>query len=338
MKSQHIELEGDTFSNLSKLIYASVLLWLTSLALPAFVSFSSKETLFGWNVLLMGWLGPLALNFAWFANIFLFLAIGNLIEKDKSATGKAGWAVILSLNTFTFEFIPNAVNGGNPIYGFGIGSALWLTAIALTFLAATIKEKQLTGKFENLFLSKLYLVILVALISYLAIHDRVLGNADELKKLNGSLVAFKRSKICSASPKPTNRIVLNGSLELAPSLNYAQKPSKSYFLDDPETFLSLGIPVVRKDGLDYYLENINDIKSIKSRPANTKIAATLTVIGQISRHGDHDSTMAPMYRVNLVNPEGLVGFNEIVMKQYVREYCPSNIELLVKQTFISPTK
>ena len=315
----------------------AILLWCISLALPAFVNFGDygvfdlferRGDVSGWMVLLEGWLGPIAVNFGWFANIFWFIAIMNLMGKGRLATTSAGWAVILSLNTFTFEFIPNAVNGGNPIYGLGIGAAFWLIAIALTFVAATINEVELTGKTNHLLTSKCYLVGLIVLIGGLAIHDRVVGNSGERAKLNHSLVAFKRAQVCSVSPKPKKLIMLNGSLELA--------PSKNYFLNEPETFLKLGIPVVRKDGIDYFLENTGDIKSIKSKPASIEISAVLSVIPQIHRHGDHDSTMEPMYRVNLSTPEGVVGFDQIVMKQYVREYCPNNIEQLVKETLVIP--
>ena len=48
------------------------------------------------------------------------------------------------LNAFTFELVPSSTVA-NPIYGLGFGAALWLIAIALTFVAATMNEKELTG-------------------------------------------------------------------------------------------------------------------------------------------------------------------------------------------------
>lgn len=241
----------------------------------------------------------------------------------------------MSLNAFTFELVPSSTVA-NPIYGLGFGAALWLIAIALTFVAATMNEKELTGKDNYFQFSKYYLLGLIAIIGGLAIHDRVVGNMDEQTKLNHSLAVFKRSQICSIDTKIINLIPLNGSLELA--------PSKNYYLNEPEAFLKLGIPVVRKDGLDYFLENSNDIESVKSKPASTEIFAILRVDEESDRelekslYGDLDSTMRPAYKVSLTSPNGVLGFEQIVMKQYVREYFPSNIEQLVKQTLIIPIR
>lgn len=327
----------DSFLKSRQVAGVAVLLWLVSLALPAFIlfaenGFGKSDFSLGWQVLLGGWLGPIGLNFGWFANIFWLLAICTLIQKGGSAANSARWAAVVSLNTFTFEFIPNAVNGGNPIYGLGIGAVIWLIAISLALLAAAIREKELTGEVGFLKFSQFYLAGLITVIFALSIHDRVIGNEDERNKLNNSLGAFKRSQVCTISPKPKNKILLNGSLELA--------TSKTYFLDEPERLLKLGIPVVRKEGKDYFLEILNNVESMKSRPASTKISATLRTDYvefslRAANGGDHDSTWSPIYHVSLITPEGVVGFEMDVMKQYVGYICP-NMEELIKQTLVFP--
>lgn len=67
----------------SYLIWASVLLFLISIALPV-VTFkdtrpqeNNDETWYGWGVLLLGWLGPRVNSYAWFANVFWL--VGSLL-------------------------------------------------------------------------------------------------------------------------------------------------------------------------------------------------------------------------------------------------------------------
>lgn len=58
-----------------KLTLLAILLWFGSLGLPAFVNFGTNDSMLGFWVLFSGWLGPLAANLAWFANIFWFIAV-----------------------------------------------------------------------------------------------------------------------------------------------------------------------------------------------------------------------------------------------------------------------
>lgn len=325
------ELQHNTTPNITsrhkKITNLAILLWLISLALPAFVGFGSRDSCYGFEVLLIGWLGPVAINVGWFANTIWFFAVISLMGKERSTTTMAGWAVVLSLNTFTWNHTCQPES--RYIYGLGLGAVFWLIAIALTFVAETMREKEFTGKTNFLQVSKYYLVGLILLICGLAIHDRVVGNADELYKLNYSLVAFKRSQVCSLSPKPINKIVLNGSIELI--------SSKVNYLINPETLLNLGAPFVRKEGQDYFLVDINNVKTIESKPASAKVSAILTIDDIRNTHSDGNPTFTPQYKVSLVSSEGIVGFEQIVMKQYVAIYCP-NIEMLIKQTLLTPVK
>lgn len=310
-----------------KLAVLAALFWFLALALPAIVYFGDREPIYGYEVLLVGMFGPLALNFAWYANILWFIALLRLSDDNSLPIKPAGWAAVLSINAFTLSAIPSSTTA-SPVYGLGIGAILWLIAIAITFLAAGMKKKELTGEVESLKIGKFYVIGLITFIGFLSIHNRIVGNADERDKLNNSFVGFKRSPICSVSPRPANSIEIDGALEL--------DHSRLHYLDDPKYFLDLGIPVVRKDGLDYFLDQLGEIQS---RPALTRIAAVLRVSKEYPNDqnccGDESPRWGPVFRVVLTDANGTVGFDQIIMEQYVRQYCPRIEPLLLETLNIS---
>ena len=304
MNSPSSEVQHNATPNTSnlprKLAKLAVLLWCISLALPVFVAMGNRDSCYGIGVLLLGWMGPIALNFGWFANAFSGIAL-IYSEQRRPAVSLAFVAVVLSLNTFTWG---HTCDGDGPrMYGLGLGAVLWLIAIALVFVVVAIRDRDLGRKSNYVLISKCYLLGLIAVIISLAIYDRVVGNEDELYKLNHRLVAFKHSQVCSLSPKPANRIVLNGSIELI--------SSKTNYLISPETLLNLGVPFVRKEGRDYFLVEINNTKTVESKPAISAVSAILTIDDIRNTYSEGNPTFTPKYKVSLVSSEGVVGFEQI---------------------------
>ncbi|HEY3301288.1 MAG TPA: hypothetical protein VGJ90_10985, partial [Methylophilaceae bacterium] len=89
-------------SNLIAIV--SITLWLTSLCLTGFSLhgyYQAQQLIGGASILVMGWLGPLEGNFAWYANPFYIYAVlsvlnGNVPFRTTSI------ALFLSLDTLLF--------------------------------------------------------------------------------------------------------------------------------------------------------------------------------------------------------------------------------------------
>lgn len=64
------ELSHGHFTRSRKYAVVALVFWFASLALPAFKAYSAQNSQWGYDVLAVGWLGPLVLNFGWFANLF----------------------------------------------------------------------------------------------------------------------------------------------------------------------------------------------------------------------------------------------------------------------------
>jgi len=378
-----------------KIAGIAVLLWFISLSMPGVVFFQNNEffsgsplgkeasdTFLGIHILLIGWIGIIVTYVGWFANGLFAFSIANTWLNNTAAKFFAIGAVALSLDSFRFEFFPT----GGPtyeVYGIGIGGFIWMVAISLSLLAAVINEIEIalkgqqshsdtpssqgifsvflaarhTGKAFLLWVSLLCIGVLVCLFLILGIVDRMQGNDDELKKLNQSQVVFKRSEICSQTPKVENQILLNGPLELI-------NPNP-YKLISPEALLVMGVPAVREraeykilrnpnqpfndyhSGIYYehYLEDSNNLRTMKLREATGEAAARLEILELPNIEGANDASdrMVPRYRITLVSNNGVIGFDQIWMKQYTYKFCPNlheqtsknfSLEKLIKQTLV----
>src|SRR5450830_1429913 len=96
----------------------TVVAYVASLLLTGIVD--SHEVLLGGGVLLLGWLGPLAGSFAWFANPLLIFAMYFSKEKPSAAMVAAFFGFALALTTFCIKTIPSD-NGNYTVLGFGAG-------------------------------------------------------------------------------------------------------------------------------------------------------------------------------------------------------------------------
>jgi hypothetical protein len=343
-----------------RLVGGAVLLWLVSLALPGLVFYAPSELSFGFAILTTGWIGVLGGYIGWYANIFWLVAVYRLRRANKPAFQPAAWAAVVAFDTFRVD----CVSMGGPCqqaYGLGIGGAIWMTAIFLTLFAAATRiveidcrsrpeclagvrpskllaAARITGNSPLTLATMTLLVGFVVLAALLGIYDRVVGNADERDKLNRSLGVFKRTEVCQVTPKPKNKIVLDGPLRLI-------NPPWSKILH-PETLLKKGIPVVREGPIDFFLKNPNDPKSVAQRDAIGETSAWLTIHYVDRGLPDTDPRWRVQYTTSLVSKDDVVGFEQDYWRQYSNVYCPSlsdygghrySLANLVRDTVIVPS-
>jgi hypothetical protein len=104
-----------------------------ALCLPAVDT--SRERLNGFEVLLMGWMGPFAAQFRWFANL-TFFKIMDFTARESKFNSKyfASLGVIQSVLLFNALFWQDVYDdsGSRPITHYGFGYWLWLAIIAFT--------------------------------------------------------------------------------------------------------------------------------------------------------------------------------------------------------------
>lgn len=239
-----------------KLALTALIIWLCSLALPGLVFYS--EAVPGFVILLIGWLSPIVLNFAWYANIFFGYAVLKLVtnEKNPAPSKSAFFAGLLSFDTFRITQKPRGFDEGiDPFYGYGWGAVLWFIAIFLSLAAVGIRQQetrkapQIANEDEWLRLLGFFLVVLtLGTSSYFFIQDRKeeIVNSTELKRLSSAV--FKRGTVCRASDPVVKQPIRNfsGVLEVN------EKDFSRYKIQE---LLDWGIPVVRHAGIDY---SIND--------------------------------------------------------------------------------
>lgn len=336
----------------------AIWLWLVSLFLPGLVYYWQRNVFddhntFGFTILLIGWIGILATYVAWYANIFWLVAISRLRQGKRFAITPAAIAAILSLDTFRVD----CVSAGGPcqtVYGIGIGAIIWMVAIFLTALAASIREIE-TGQNLSEHLERLHsikeklftlfvaarntghalsfsastalLIGIVCLAVTLGLYNRVVGNADEQDMLNMGVV-FKRSAVCGEAPKHIRKIQVDGVLEVVTTMH------SDVLSKDPAAYLQLGVPVVRSITLwdnvpqDRYLANRADIKTMVSRPVKGEPDARLETTG-----------LPGWEHVKLIDRNGIVALD------LTQEYGCPNIgsfshyytAKLVRQALILPT-
>jgi hypothetical protein len=265
------------------LSFVALALWVMSLALIGFVLYAEQEQLRGIEILATGWLSPLAVNFAWYANPLFLWSIYCLL-RGRPALGPTVLAVLLSLDTLRFSRYPLDEGGGATlVYGYGWGAVLWLAALGVLASATGTHqiEKRLaagSGKGSGEWLRPtgfgLCLLVLVAA-AYLAAHDRRHANTAELERLSG--LAFKRYPVCGAEDPVVAQPLMNFAGTLEVTLPEASRLSGASPFDRPTALLAWGVPVVRVAGRDYSYASAGTSKVLTSVPASSPPAATLAV-------------------------------------------------------------
>jgi hypothetical protein len=97
----------------------------------------SVEVMHGSRLTALGWLGPFALSFAWYANIPYFYCIGKLFR------GYASWriasiAFTLALTALLPHAIYSEVDGWHRAHIVGPALWLWLCAFAINLALAVL--------------------------------------------------------------------------------------------------------------------------------------------------------------------------------------------------------
>ena len=110
----------------------SIALYVLSLGMPGYYVGSPQgffEYLGIYN-LVLGWLGLLFGQVAWFANPLFLLSFRKISQK--SSAKLAIWSLAVAL-TFLVNprMVRNTAQMGEIIHGFGLGYALWVSAIAI---------------------------------------------------------------------------------------------------------------------------------------------------------------------------------------------------------------
>jgi hypothetical protein len=240
------------------------------------VLYSGQRHLSGFEILAIGWLSPLVLNFAWFANIFFLYGIFRLLSGGvpiKSAI----LAALLSFDTFRLSKILLDEGGGtSPVYGYGWGAVLWFASVFVMLTAVGTRQRETNELHDytqpfGLFL----LMITLGTASYFAIHDRMVANDAEAQRL--TKIAFKRGKVCS-TPEPVVTIPirnLSGPVEVVIEKNTLHA---NYPFAQIKDLSKWGIPTIRIGNTDYHsYESIAPNGLIYSVPATGEPAAILFV-------------------------------------------------------------
>ena len=110
------------------LLILSGLFWLCSLPFLTYTfktsSYNSNEYT-GLGVLMVGWLAPLMLNFAWYSNLFIFYIFIQCFNFKKSLVIATTSLLLLSHTSYLHDSIMVNENGNTAsIYGFGLGYVL----------------------------------------------------------------------------------------------------------------------------------------------------------------------------------------------------------------------
>jgi len=105
-----------------------------SLFLPVF--FTSGEDIYGYWVLIIGWIGLVFIQFAWYANPINLLALLLARDNPRIALLLSCLAVMLASGAFIFNEIPTGINYEKVfIKEFGLGFYIWYAAQVFFLLA-----------------------------------------------------------------------------------------------------------------------------------------------------------------------------------------------------------
>ena len=105
-----------------------------SLFMPVF--FTSAEDIYGYWVLITGWIGAIFIQFAWYANPINLLALLLARDKPGIALLLSCLALLFASGTFIFYEIPTGTNYEKIfIKEFGLGFYIWYVAQVFFLLA-----------------------------------------------------------------------------------------------------------------------------------------------------------------------------------------------------------
>ena len=95
----------------------------------------------GSQIAQVGWMGPIALQFGWYANIGLAWTIPQLLSRRRISGWSAGVAIlslVVALTALGWQNIPSDVAyNSHTVCGFTTGFYLWIACLALGAVATT---------------------------------------------------------------------------------------------------------------------------------------------------------------------------------------------------------
>jgi hypothetical protein len=118
------------------IVLSSSVVFLLSLATPSLLV--RGEAGFGVTYFLLGWLGPVGAEFAWFANPCIWIANSKIRSSDyREARAFAGLALALILSMwFRGTILVNEGGGRSQIAAFQVGYWLWAISALMLFVGS----------------------------------------------------------------------------------------------------------------------------------------------------------------------------------------------------------
>ena len=114
----------------------SILLYASSLPLPAFTCAFGAKGYEGYGVLMIGWMSLISLDPRWLANIGFFLLVYWCFHKPKHAPGTSGASILLALASLApAAACPGGGGAPAPSTGLSYGGWLWIAAVICAALA-----------------------------------------------------------------------------------------------------------------------------------------------------------------------------------------------------------
>lgn len=314
------------------LALVALALWAASLTQIAIVIYFDQRQFSGMEILTLGWLGPLALNIAWYANpLFLYTALRMF--GDRPAFTSIILATLLSLDAWLYSsHLLNEGGSKSLIYGYGWGYVLWLTSFTVLMSAVGTRWLELRASGIAVRGSRPalrpigFLLTAATLLTtgVNSIRDHSIANAAESERLAG--LAFKRRSVCVAET----------IMEFAP-LSRPDNPIELRFVDpsgfirwhpfpEPKQLLEWGVPAVRFDGRDYrYTEGLAP-GVVQSRTAEGPASGLLSIsVKQLELTWQHPVTEAPhVVHARLEETTtGRVVFDQTwIQEEDTQRYCP----------------
>ena len=121
----------------------ATLLWMNSFFLPA-VGFGQDDWELGWGVAVMGWAGPLQLQFGWYGNLVMIPALGRLAFGEPRLDAHA-WKLGLGLsllwvNALFWTQVPS--DPGPAIIAVrGSGYYAWMASLLIVWLGLFVLSR-----------------------------------------------------------------------------------------------------------------------------------------------------------------------------------------------------
>lgn len=264
----------------NRLTVLAFVLWVFSLILPGLVvpsHVSDLENIYGINLLLLGWIGPLAGIFSWYANPFFLYVCRKLLSKSSGTpTTAAALSVLLASTMFFYERIPLG-GGGSPvsIYGYGWGAFLWYSAILLAAAALGVRRLEQGNQnqaFRSIWRNGSVILLILWLVVSLSIGTVQKFRASSTERHRLYQVVFSRGVICAT---PDAKVL--ATIPFSGALQVTDDSSSSVFLGltSPANLISWGIPVVRKGKFDYYRSDSSPDWHLVAGPPTGPVGAKL---------------------------------------------------------------